>query len=61
MQIEKYIYNLNKWGINGEKQLTKKFEDDLPSGLKLKITNPKGIIIWEETINQVYMKKKILK
>jgi hypothetical protein len=45
MQIEKYIYNLNKWGIRGEHELTKKFKDDLPNGLKLQIINPQGIVI----------------
>jgi len=45
MQIEKYIYYLNKTGINGEKSLTKKYKDKLPANLEIKITNPNGMII----------------
>lgn len=45
MQVEKYIFHLNKWGVKGETILSKKYENDLPSGMKIKITNPKGIVI----------------
>lgn len=45
MQIEKYIYYLNKSGKNGEKSLTKKYKDKLPTDLEIKITNPNGMII----------------
>lgn len=45
MQLEKYIYHLNRWGVAGEKKLNKKFSDKLPEGLSIKITNPKGFII----------------
>jgi hypothetical protein len=45
MQIEKYIFHLNKLGKSGETSLTEKYKKDLPRMLKLKITNPKGIII----------------
>lgn len=45
MQIEKYIFNLNRWGKTGEEYLTKKYEDQLPDDFKIKITNPNGIII----------------
>lgn len=45
MQIEKYIFYLNKWGKKGEEKLTEKYKDELPDGLKIKITNPSGIII----------------
>lgn len=45
MQIEKYIYYLNKTGIRGERTLTKKYKDRLPSDLEIKITNPNGMII----------------
>lgn len=51
MQIEKYIYHLNKSGIQGEKNLTKKYKDDLPEGLEIKITNPNGMIIMGRDIN----------
>lgn len=45
MQIEKYIFYLNKWGTTGEEALAKKHRNLLPSGLELQITNPGGIII----------------
>lgn len=45
MQIEKYIYYLNRWGIEGEDKLTKKYKNELPVDFKINITNPSGIII----------------
>jgi hypothetical protein len=45
MQLEKYIFYLNKWGQRGEDWLSKRYRDQLPRGLRLKIINPKGIII----------------
>ncbi len=45
MQIEKYIFNMNKWGIYGEAELTKKYKSRLPDGVEIKIINPKGIVI----------------
>lgn len=45
MQVEKYIFHLNKWGINGEKELNKKYSTSLPKDLSIKITNPKAILI----------------
>lgn len=45
MQLEKYIYHLNRWGMAGEKKLNAKYSDKLPEGLSIKITNPKGFII----------------
>lgn len=45
MQTEKYILHLNKWGRKGEEELNRRYADRLPSGLRLRITNPKGIII----------------
>ena len=45
MQIEKYIYYLNRWSYEGEKFLTNKYKDELPKGFDIKITNPNGIII----------------
>lgn len=45
MQLEKYIYHLNRWGVAGEKKLNDKYSDSLPEGLSIKITNPKGFII----------------
>lgn len=45
MQIEKYIYHLNKSGVQGERSLTKKYKDKLPNDLEIKIINPNGMII----------------
>lgn len=45
MQIEKYIYYLNRWSIKGEKYLTEKYKDKLPNDFDIKITNPSGMII----------------
>lgn len=45
MQIEKYIYYLSKTGKTGERSLNETYLSDLPKGISLKITNPKGMII----------------
>lgn len=45
MQVEKYVFYLNKWGKKGEKVLTKKYASELPHNFSIKITNPTGIII----------------
>jgi Domain of unknown function (DUF4263) len=45
MQIEKYVFYLNKWGQTGEEYLTQKYKTDLPSGFSIKITNPGGMVI----------------
>lgn len=45
MQIEKYIYYLNRWSYEGEKFLSEKYKSRLPFGFEIKITNPNGIII----------------
>ena len=45
MQVEKYIFHLNKWGIDGEKMVNEKYKKDLPAGLKINFTNPKGLLI----------------
>lgn len=51
MQIEKYIYYLNKTGIAGERKLTEKYKEQLPENLEIKITNPNGMIIMGRDIN----------
>lgn len=51
MQVEKYIYHLSKWGIVGEAKLTEKYKNLLPDGIKVHITNPKGIIIMGRSNN----------
>lgn len=45
MQVEKYIFYLNKWGKTGEQELTKRYADKLPKDLSISITNPTGFII----------------
>ncbi|SHJ95204.1 protein of unknown function [Aureimonas altamirensis DSM 21988] len=45
MQAEKYLFHLSKWGIQGERELTKRYEADIPAGMKIRISNPKAIII----------------
>jgi hypothetical protein len=45
MQIEKYIFYLNKWGKRGEEKLTSHYQDQLEDGFSIRITNPGGMII----------------
>ncbi|WP_179009615.1 Shedu immune nuclease family protein [Winogradskyella forsetii] len=45
MQLEKYIYYLNRWGGRGEKKLLEKLKDNLPKDFEIKIINPQGFII----------------
>jgi hypothetical protein len=45
MQVEKYIFHLNKWGRDGEKSIRESRKHELPPGFELKITNPKAMII----------------
>lgn len=45
MQIEKYIFYLNKSGKDVETKLTAKYKSDLPKDLEIKITNPNAIVI----------------
>ncbi|MBE0393695.1 Shedu immune nuclease family protein [Flavobacterium sp. PL002] len=49
MQIEKYIYYLNKGGNQLLSKLNKKYLPEI--GLEINITNPKGIIILGRSIN----------
>lgn len=45
MQVEKYIYYLQKWGSQGEKSILEKYKTELPQCHKINITNPKGMVI----------------
>jgi hypothetical protein len=45
MQVEKYIFHLNKWGRDGEKEILKQHQSDLPPNFEIKITNPQAILI----------------
>lgn len=49
MQIEKYIFYLNKWGKKGEEKLTDHYKDQISPCFKIKITNPSGLIIMGRT------------
>ncbi len=58
MQIEKYIYYLNRWSEEGEKVLTAKYKNELPEGFGIKITNPGGIIIMGRELNLTAEQKR---
>jgi hypothetical protein len=45
MQLEKYLYHLNRWGPAGEEKLNERYAGQLPGGLSIKIVNPAGMII----------------
>lgn len=45
MQLEKYLYHLNRWGPLGEKKLNKEYGGELPNGLEIRVINPSGMII----------------
>lgn len=45
MQLEKYLYHLNRWGQTGEDKLNERYADQLPYGQQIKIVNPSGMII----------------
>jgi len=45
MQLEKYLYHLNRWGQMGEDKLNERYAHQLPDGLRIKIVNPSGMII----------------
>lgn len=56
MQAEKYLFHLSKWGAKGEKDLTKKYADKILGGMRIKISNPKAIIIvGRDNINDTTM------
>ncbi|GHV20953.1 hypothetical protein FACS189494_05620 [Spirochaetia bacterium] len=52
MQVEKYIYYLNKWSITGETKLTLYREKKGMSKIEIRITNPQGIIIFGRDVPQ---------
>ena len=57
MQIEKYIYYLNRWSADGEKFLSKKYEAQLPDSFDIKIANPGGLIIMGRENNLSFEQK----
>lgn len=58
MQIEKYVFYLNKWGQEGEEYLTQKYKSELPSDFSIKITNPGGIVIMGRDNNLTQTQKQ---
>jgi hypothetical protein len=44
-QVEKYLFHLNRWGSAGEDKLTQRYKALLPTGLKIRIVNPCGLVI----------------
>lgn len=53
MQVEKYIFHLNKWGRDGEKEILKKRKSELPADFEIKATNPQAMIILGRDIDFV--------
>ncbi|HYH13928.1 MAG TPA: Shedu immune nuclease family protein [Flavisolibacter sp.] len=45
MQAEKYLFYLSKGGRDIEQETTIKYKSQLPTGLEIKVTNPKAIIL----------------
>lgn len=45
MQAEKYLFHLSKWGVAGERALSKRYEAELPTVMPIRITNPKAMIV----------------
>jgi Shedu protein SduA, C-terminal len=45
MQAEKYLFHLTKWGVDGERQLTRRYANLLPPGMQIRVTNPKAMIL----------------
>lgn len=45
MQAEKYLFHLSKWGVEGERELNARHAASLPSGLQIRVTNPKALLL----------------
>jgi len=45
MQAEKYLFYLNKAGKGIEQEITTKYKSQLPTGIEIKVANPKAIIL----------------
>ena len=59
MQVEKYLFNMNKMGISLEKKITKDRQSELPPNLEIKIANPKGFVILGRTDSNMDVEKKL--
>lgn len=44
-QVTHYLRHLNRWGATGENYLTHLLGPQLPTGFRIRITNPSGIVI----------------
>ncbi|WP_175949735.1 Shedu immune nuclease family protein [Burkholderia vietnamiensis] len=44
-QVTHYLRHLNRWGLAGEDYLTRLLRADLPTGFRIRIINPLGIVI----------------
>jgi hypothetical protein len=45
MQAEKYLFHLSKWGVAGERELTRRYGGQLPRAMPIRVTNPKAMIL----------------
>lgn len=45
MQAEKYLFHLSKWGVVGERELTRRYAAQLPGAMPIRVTSPKAMII----------------
>lgn len=45
MQAEKYLFHLSKWGVAGERELTRRYAATLPGTMSIRVTNPKAMIL----------------
>lgn len=45
MQVEKYLFHLNKSGKSGEISIGSRHATELPTGLNIRISNPKAIVL----------------
>lgn len=59
MQVEKYLFNMNKMGISLEQKITKDRQSELPPNLEIKIANPKGFVILGRTDSNMDVEKKL--
>ena len=44
-QVTHYLRHLNRWGLAGEDYLTQLLSGDLPTGFRIRVINPSGIVI----------------
>lgn len=46
MQVEKYVLYLQKGGYELEKELNDKYKDVVPGGTRIKVVNPRGLVVF---------------